>query len=157
MIGDLSVSLLVRLWVEIFPIHNPLWELYVSLLVRLWVEMFGYVLAGSFSDCQPPCEAVSWNVAIVQKSHTSVVVSLLVRLWVEMLSTWIARSPDSVSLLVRLWVEMNRDIDAALSGSSASLWGCELKWIFCIEKAPRRVVSLLVRLWVEMLTLDEVH
>ena len=67
-----------------------------------------------------------------------------------MLSTWIARSPDSVSLLVRLWVEMNRDIDAALSGSSASLWGCELKYLCISHALAAERVSLLVRLWVEM-------
>ena len=77
------VSLLVRLWVEIrkYLKENP--ELIVSLLVRLWVEIsevsglkglyvsaslwgcelkFHHLPGVSQNTCQPPCEAVSWNI-----------------------------------------------------------------------------------------------
>ena len=37
--------------------------------------------------------------------------------------------------------------------SSASLWGCELKCAWCIFRTIRCIVSLLVRLWVEIILL----
>ena len=76
---------------------------------------------------QPPCEAVSWN--ILQSGCFPLMdVSLLVRLWVEMLKLMLIRKLKNVSLLVRLWVEMGEVRMQDWFG----------------------FVSLLVRLWVEM-------
>ena len=55
-----------------------------------------------------------------------------------------------VSLLVRLWVEISRKRNHWRTALSASLWGCELKWIIQNTKETGERVSLLVRLWVEI-------
>ena len=57
-----AVSLLVRLWVEILEYCQPTPTGGVSLLVRLWVEMYRNSYRLHLETCQPPCEAVSWNV-----------------------------------------------------------------------------------------------
>ena len=98
--------------------------------------------------CQPPCEAVSWN--MIHSGYTKLQrVSLLVRLWVEIHPTqnyhekafvsllvrlWVEigiNPADSaywfVSLLVRLWVEIPSSLSFNVVSPSASLWGCELK------------------------------
>ena len=122
----------------------------VSLLVRLWVEIPQFTVATNAKQCQPPCEAVSWNsiyIGLPCFSPTSAslwgcelkystkifidcleFVSLLVRLWVEMLKRKKNRNKWKVSLLVRLWVEIR--------------YG---KWV-----PGKDDVSLLVRLWVEI-------
>ena len=56
---------------------------------------------------QPPCEAVSWNIPF-----------------------FFGFSNLFVSLLVRLWVEIKLLYSNFCSPLSASLWGCELKYIF---------------------------
>ena len=100
----------------------------VSLLVRLWVEIrISPRLANSSQpsasswgcelkwfetnlmwvmSCQPPREAVSWNEPRNAKK-TKGTVSLLVRLWVEMLYRACSWWWNNVSLLVRLWVEIS--------------------------------------------------
>ena len=78
-----DVSLLVRLWVEMFWTVCYLQHHSVSLLVRLWVE-----------------------ITVDYLSPLSAVVSLLVRLWVEILRGATKMELDKVSLLVRLWVEI---------------------------------------------------
>ena len=102
-----NVSLLVRLWVEIIVKVIGNYLALVSLLVRLWVEIMIRNLLWSVVIRQPPCEAVSWNLwlNVTQCIH---VVSLLVRLWVEMSSICLFSSAISVSLLVRLWVEISQ-------------------------------------------------
>ena len=143
------VSLLVRLWVEIKAKAVTKYPYLVSLLVRLWVEM------------QPDL----WY-------RSAVLVSLLVRLWVEMVRRLVTvggvqgQPPcEAVSWNFRY---ANRTV---LATTSASLWGCELKyhWYFLsldpIRQPPCEAVSwnsmacmysigcsvsLLVRLWVEM-------
>ena len=55
------VSLLVRLWVEIIVKVIGNYLALVSLLVRLWVEIPMCVDDYIREECQPPCEAVSWN------------------------------------------------------------------------------------------------
>ena len=139
----------MRLWVEIHKSYNPAFLALVSLLVRLWVEISGFpsglkggVRSASLWGCelkcskkylsihilrQPPCEAVSWNIAIVSIFSIDTV-SLLVRLWVEINNLIKQLVPSLVSLLVRLWVEI------AIPALSCSA----------------RNVSLLVRLWVEI-------
>ena len=122
-----TVSLLVRLWVEILGIVYLAYCLLVSLLVRLWVEIFTWGLqdisassaslwgcelkyvgdrSAPFKYCQPPCEAVSWNVLL----------PLLLLLWNTSASLWgcelkyyskLKGRIIEVSLLVRLWVEIS--------------------------------------------------
>ena len=101
----ISVSLLVRLWVEMLPTQISVtndspsasswgcelkykrnwiyfrWDI-VSLLVRLWVEIQSQPGRGVHETSQPPREAVSWNVPAAAV-RTVMQVSLLVRLWVE--------------------------------------------------------------------------
>ena len=102
-----SVSLLVRLWVEMpfFPLISTLYQ--VSLLVRLWVEMKSLLIRKSRKKRQPPCEAVSWNV-----STKPVVIYGWGQPPCEAVS-WNDRfncnilCRVTVSLLVRLWVEID--------------------------------------------------
>ena len=77
--------------------------------------------------CQPPCEAVSWNIRRSKLSLKSTV-SLLVRLWVEIVKKLKDVDSALVSLLVRLWVEI----------------------LNYLEHITEQWVSLLVRLWVEI-------
>ena len=65
----------------------------------------GWWSASGGSLCQPPCEAVSWNISVHNNTH------LL-----------------TVSLLVRLWVEIPYALTDHRLYTSASLWGCELKF-----------------------------
>ena len=122
-----TVSLFVRLWVEIsFGLYATL-NTTVSLFVRLWVE-----ISVSF----PRSFACS--------------VSLFVRLWVEMLSLHPAPARASVSLFVRLWVEIglcqgfrllvySQPLREAVSWNiNHIIMGCDI------------FVSLFVRLWVEI-------
>ena len=144
------VSLLVRLWVEMFMLFLLISFRHVSLLVRLWVEM-----PRNFPDNLRLSSASLWGCELkctyINVICTDSVVSLLVRLWVEMQAllegnyravcqppceavSWnkVATSDDAsiaVSLLVRLWVEMHNQYRCKSSGKlSASLWGCELKF-----------------------------
>ena len=55
-------------------------------------------------------------------------VSLFVRLWVEILTIMRMLQQRTVSLFVRLWVEINPVICLSRITSSASSWGCELKY-----------------------------
>ena len=96
----------------------------VSLLVRLWVEII-----------RSPCQFVP------------LFVSLLVRLWVEISISYSSLLLCAVSLLVRLWVEIPLSIRKTSVSSSASLWGCELKYTrscpdrFLIGQPPCEAVS----------------
>ena len=111
-----------------FEFLFSLGEIPVSLLVRLWVEIHQRSGSGKAQQGQPPCEAVSWNIMAC--------------------ACFVG---DRVSLLVRLWVEMHCcRWPWCCTGSSASLWGCELKCLFSCHCYYLRAVSLLVRLWVEM-------
>ena len=125
---QIDVSLLVRLWVEILSVLLYVYKVNVSLLVRLWVEM-------SITDCndaldygQPPCEAVSWNITAAILSPTALgqppceAVS-----WNEQLKDSIQKVTSSASLWgceLKYIVTKKRD----LWHWSASLWGCELKY-----------------------------
>ena len=121
-----TVSLLVRLWVEIIFCHHYTMLRFVSLLVRLWVEICNLTTIIWNIICQPPCEAVSWNVIA-----SFLTASKEGQPPCEAVS-WNSFSMASftsldVSLLVRLWVEMPVVADLNIRHSSASLWGCELK------------------------------
>ena len=168
----IKVSLLVRLWVEIPTPRTyhvtcsssaSLWgcELkclipfcykpvkIVSLLVRLWVEMVRFPVWQAAPTCQPPCEAVSWNtskhspVSLKQGQPPCEAVS-----WNGLMS--FDDFVSIVSLLVRLLVEMLERLRQFKSDKSASLWGCELKYLSCNLINTLVTVSLLVRLWVEI-------
>ena len=171
-----SVSLFVRLWVEIYKSLHCRAVHEVSLFVRLWVEILRV--------CD---DLLSW------------LVSLFVRLWVEITRIgskiqllirsasswgcelkypfgWDFGSLSNVSLFVRLWVEINSMQETGYGWNSQPLreavsWN---KWItpaFRLNKRqPLReavswnikapinqaisIVSLFVRLWVEMLSSD---
>ena len=191
----LLVSLFVRLWVEMilrlehFPFFQcqPLREA-VSWNVTTYPE-------SSATVSQPLREAVSWNVSASTESRYLVTVSLFVRLWVEILVQSPLLFSAPVSLFVRLWVEIwtillthptrhRQPLREAVSwnvyviskstvpSSSASSWGCELKYRYnpnihpadpsasswgCELKYVRaggelrwKFVSLFVRLWVEI-------
>ena len=124
-------------------------EIAVSLLVRLWVEIPYLHLHYHLSDRQPPCEAVSWNSRdIARTSKTS------------------CQPPcEAVS-----WNTSKMNVTHKKL-SSASLWGCELKYGGQVFQRHRTcqppceavswninrrncrlwdMVSLLVRLWVEI-------
>ena len=78
--------------------------------------------------CQPPCEAVSWNVEGKFVHEDPDNVSLLARLWVETFPESSGLCQGFVSLLARLWVETYIAVDQCFFlVSSASLRGCELK------------------------------
>ena len=192
-VKNTDVSLLVRLWVEIRLGSVVRHRQPVSLLVRLWVEMWSppservYFRSASLWGCELKCgQRDPWSVESESAS-----------LWGCELKCDISLSVPShyrVSLLVRLWVEMVRRLvtvggvqgqppceavswnfryanRTVLATTSASLWGCELKyhWYFLsldpIRQPPCEAVSwnsmacmysigcsvsLLVRLWVEM-------
>ena len=121
-----TVSLLVRLWVEIdikgvvdngYPSasswgcelkcreYNVNYD-YLSQPPReavSWNFLIRWRQAGH--KCQPPREAVSWNLCVFLAPFCAQV-SLLVRLWVEITFPPIKLAMVAVSLLVRLWVEM---------------------------------------------------
>ena len=79
----------------------------VSLLVRLWVEIYHALAHVALSWCQPPCAAVSWN------SNLNV-------------QTEINNSQPPCEAVS--W-NVNGVVSSAQFRSSASLWGCELKYI----------------------------
>ena len=108
--------------------ENPVLSSTVSLFVRLWVEIWKQNSMSQLPTCQPLREAVSWN---TQQIHGNMKkeVSLFVRLWVEISPThW--------------YPEHYR--------SSASSWGCELKYDLREDCVDGESVSLFVRLWVEI-------
>ena len=124
----IPVSLFVRLWVEIPLCSGIFGSTGVSLFVRLWVEIWKQNSMSQLPTCQPLREAVSWN---TQQIHGNMKkeVSLFVRLWVEISPThW--------------YPEHYR--------SSASSWGCELKYDLREDCVDGESVSLFVRLWVEI-------
>ena len=170
----------------------------VSLLVRLWVEIYKSV---GGVHCTKPSASL-WGCELKWKQNQSRVsrqrVSLLVRLWVEIqclthpvsliwsASLWgceLKWFPDRLSVYrpvsASLWgcelkyhsliQRLKKKRSASLWGcelkyyvvrrcyygiSSASLWGCELKCTETVIGCIWRLVSLLVRLWVEMFSLN---
>ena len=177
---SIGVSLLVRLWVEIFDQKWNHKESFVSLLVRLWVEIWkrtwGLGLFKSASlwgcelkypelckdtayGCQPPCEAVSWNMQQKRAVEWKISSASLWGCELKFQSNWRTCISSTVSLLVRLWVEMTQlqtesqayqsqppceavswnDVTNnfyAIINMSASLWGCELKLRCLLHEKP---------------------
>ena len=118
--------------------------------MRLWVEMHCTVWCSKLSYRQPPCEAVSWNI-----------------LWQRNGICGIGQPPcEAVSWNIGHYsnseLEKSQPPCEAVSWNvdhmllayadylSASLWGCELKYISGDTIFSGFVVSLLVRLWVEI-------
>ena len=101
--------------------------------------------------------ASSWGCELKFPLSTSIaglgVVSLFVRLWVEISKCFIELLNLVVSLFVRLWVEIWDSIPSSCYLTSASSWGCELKYWFLLSRVRVLNVSLFVRLWVEITTL----
>ena len=110
----------------------------------------GVVARSTFVRSQPLREAVSWNnpgdvwatwtyVSLfvrlwveIRKRLTMTIngqVSLFVRLWVEIKKTGSRFPWPMVSLFVRLWVEISERAGFSAGNSSASSWGCELKYL----------------------------
>ena len=103
-----QVSLFVRLWVEIYKKETKRTESGVSLFVRLWVEILRCAHCGhSFS------------------------VSLFVRLWVEMYFRNLCSSLKHSQPLREAvsWNTLSK-APSPQSMSSASSWGCELKYLY---------------------------
>ena len=65
-------------------------------------------------------------------------VSLFVRLWVEMAMASVDTNQALVSLFVRLWVEISFVSHTAHIASSASSWGCELKYRYLKDRGALR-------------------
>ena len=146
----------------------------VSLFVRLWVEISLSSYISSGRCCQPLREAVSWNTVEQYTYKGSDLVSLFVRLWVEISRKNATKEPNrsasswgcelkyliqcherwrhQVSLFVRLWVEI-------LQMEKMQLSSCQplreaVSWNFDIPTDVQiYVVSLFVRLWVEIFTM----
>ena len=144
------VSLFVRLWVEILTHYHKKHSPIVSLFVRLWVEIHTLTVFWKAFSCQPLREAVSWNVE--KLNGMSEGQSQPLREAVSW-NVWncITITDDTVSLFVRLWVEIQISGRQWCRIRSASSWGCELKWPDIVPVFWRILVSLFVRLWVEIL------
>ena len=114
-------------WNEINPVSVS--ECTVSLFVRLWVEIRVHRITSILRHCQPLREAVSWN---KKKSMNNK--NLNRQPLREAVSwNWFSRtfkSVSAVSLFVRLWVEIVPYLFFLCAWLSASSWGCELK---CFE------------------------
>ena len=122
-----GVSLLVRLWVEITA---PGSVGQTGKSASLWgCELkFHEVILDEHVACQPPCEAVSWNMEARKERDM-----IYRQPPCEAVSWNMGRvrgytADRIVSLLVRLWVEMGNCMGTPASQTSASLWGCELKY-----------------------------
>ena len=144
-----TVSLFVRLWVEILTHYHKKHSPIVSLFVRLWVEIHTLTVFWKAFSCQPLREAVSWNVE--KLNGMSEGQSQPLREAVSW-NVWncITITDDTVSLFVRLWVEIQISGRQWCRIRSASSWGCELKYDDVSAYGEFDWVSLFVRLWVEM-------
>ena len=101
----------------------------VSLLVRLWVEITQATVMYGAQDSQPPCEAVSWNTLPPFHYHYHPCQPPCEAVSWNMEKVRGYTADRIVSLLVRLWVEIHLKVLYMVIQLSASLWGCELKYI----------------------------
>ena len=146
------VSLFVRLWVEIC-IRDPDPKLYIRQPLREAVSWNTGVFArwkykrcqplreavswnnklssiGSGLSCQPLREAVSWNVDMIFYIADHIRQPLREAVSWNLILEWTIEPMREVSLFVRLWVEIYLKSVTALLSSSASSWGCELKYLY---------------------------
>ena len=121
------VSLFVRLWVEISNSLSSIQDTWVSLFVRLWVEIYQYELC-----------------------YQLLLVSLFVRLWVEMSLNRSLQLKHLVSLFVRLWVEIPENTPSAMENNVSLFVRLWVEMLLKISDVSPLNVSLFVRLWVEM-------
>ena len=122
-----TVSLFVRLWVEIMAYSVRSSLSIVSLFVRLWVEIILPHYSHWSDYRQPLREAVSWNKNVLSNPQHGCV-SLFVRLWVEILhrlrQVQVRTSASSWGCELKCWMQQGyKDLLR-----SASSWGCELKY-----------------------------
>ena len=187
-----QVDLLVRSWIESF--RNGRGDHYgvVDLLVRSWIERDNRIKWANQCFGRPPCEVVNWKVTFVIRINKACV-DLLVRSWIERFPHQMrnkkmpCRPPCEVvnwkllfetfitllfvDLLVRSWIERDECDSSVEPMMSTSLWGRELKGLFCRLHKPRIsstslwgrelkdhvlylfflyfLVDLLVRSWIE--------
>ena len=120
----------------------------------LWGCELKYVFLGRLfpSRCQPPCEAVNWNILCYVYFFESGCQPPCEAVNWNLTSTSFPVFSDPVSLLVRLWIEIWSGLDRRWWTRSASLWGCELKYQQYGRNTKMHLVSLLVRLWIEIFT-----
>ena len=125
----------------------------VSLFVRLWVEMIP-----EFAINPIATSASSWGCELKYKGlWVFSVVVLSASSWGCELKCQFSTNPHAVpgvSLFVRLWVEMWLSGSAVCWPSSASSWGCELKCAKFLYGFNGIIVSLFVRLWVEISSIN---
>ena len=149
----------------------------VSLFVRLWVEIFSDDLSKQSFRCQPLREAVSWNGTggILRKlfwsqplreavSWNARVASLPSRTLSQPLReavSWNKKFAMSVPARVTSasswgcelkYTPWYQTVDSSMSASS---WGCELKSFKVSDKRHPQLVSLFVRLWVEIIKIAD--
>ena len=144
--------------------------------MRLWVEILLCWDETKGNQCQPPCEAVSWNFLNTDFWLSSFRQPPCEAVSWNVLVYWLP-SCQTVSLFVRLWVEIRLLTDQTflalrqppceavswntyeiLYGGSpvcqppceAVSWNTRQLWNYC----NRCIVSLLVRLWVEIIRVD---
>ena len=144
------VSLFVRLWVEITQTSDSPSGVISSASSWGCELKLDRLKQNAWLICQPLREAVSWNILFCCVTSRELSVSLFVRLWVEIRKGRTGRMLRTVSLFVRLWVEMSTCkqfikenlvslfvrlwVEIIISSihwfrpSSASSWGCELKY-----------------------------
>ena len=94
-------------------------------------------------NSHPPCEDVSWKNEIKRYGWCCIVI-LLVRMWVEKYMGRVNKTSCPVILLVRMWVEKCKTCCYRAPVKSSSLWGCELKRYYYID---RNCVLLSSSLW----------
>ena len=120
----------MRLWVEILLCRTLFLVFSVSLLVRLWVEMLpGWQILCTYLR-QPPCEAVSWN---VRTSWTFPGGSLSASLWgceLKYHQKYLINGMDTSASLWGCELKWRYFCSQLQPDPSASLWGCELKFCY---------------------------
>ena len=122
----------------------------VSLFVRLWVEILYSVTIRSYKNRQPLREAVSWNFIVTfqlcldARQPLREAVSWNTVGWQSSATSSCQPLREAVS-----WNPYERDTQRT-GTSSASSWGCELKWTPDTPCSTPVYVSLFVRLWVEI-------
>ena len=119
-----TVSLLVRLWVEISRVLKINRKQKVSLLVRLWVEISSIHRRNSFLP-----SASLWGCEL------------------KYFKVGTSNPTTPVSLLVRLWVEIPRGKEAHLRHYRQPPW--VLRCLFGYAIIDTILVSLFERLWIE--------
>ena len=125
-----EVSLLVRLWVEIYMAFKDREKELVSLLVRLWVEIFWQHLKAIRFQSILSTRLVSWNILAALKgkqlrSSASLWGCELKSLYKGKTAQLKMRQPPCEAVS---WNALDK-LHNQTGTKSASLWGCELKYL----------------------------